>query len=83
MVNPDKVKWTGSGYFYQASLLGGLLILMIDVYPPHPEKGNAYQIRIKGNRIEKIANKVWLPDLEAAKIAAVNRLNKLSQEDEQ
>lgn len=78
MFDPDKIVWSGSGYFHEAYVLGGLVRLMIDVYVPHSTKGNAYQIRIKGGSIKNLGAKLWLPDLNAAKRAAVDYLNYLA-----
>jgi hypothetical protein len=77
------LKWskTGNALYHAAEVLDGLIELQIDVYEPHPTKGNAYQIRIRGIRTESVGRKVWLPSLDHAKNAAVGRLNELALRD--
>ena len=77
VLDPTRIAWYGSVNYHHDNVLVGLVHLMIDCYSPHPIKGNAYQIRIKGIRMEKVGTKLWLPDLDAAKNAAVHRLNEL------
>lgn len=67
------ITWSGSGYYYEGRLFGGLLVVKIDVYADD-SRGTAYQIRIQGARTVKVATKVYLPDLGAAKRLAVEHL---------
>lgn len=77
MFDANKMIWTEGLYFTKASLLYGLVELLIDAYPEDPTKGNSYQIRIRGTRVHKVATKIWLADLDAAKAKAVDALNQL------